>query len=744
MRAAATVARPRCMASQRPVMRMSWAAKVAAQGRTPDIGVQVSLGSSSSRSDASEDQLFNRASTVQAGATAAFIATGGDVTVAGSNVSAKDVVLAAKDRVNLLSTSGTDATRSSNRSSSASAGVSWTSGTGFGISASMQNAHGDANSDAAMQNASHVSGANSVTLISGGDTNLIGSQVSGKQVSAEIGGNLNIASVQDTTVSTAHQSSAGGGFSISQAGGGASFSAQNGDANGSYAGVNEQAGIYAGDNGFNINVRGNTDLKGAVIASTADASKNTLTTGTLTFSDIANRSNYDAKSSGFSAGASTGLPGKAAGPASVPNSGGITPSPRQHGSGSDSATTKSGISAGTLTVTDAAHQVQDIASLNRDTSNTNGTVAKLPDVNNLLDRQAGMMGAASAAGQAVSQGIGDYADRQAKETGNAAWDEGGTNRIALHVIGGALTGGLAGGGMGSAAQGAAGAGIAAWAAGDLNRMANGTRDAVGGGDAAQMAGNVLANVVAGAGGFLIGGTTGAFTASNSDLYNRSTGNGDGQGSTKNSLIDSVVDWTKSTYGSPVEDIRRWGNQFAGLVVSNNGQTPPADPNPLVDAHNGGNPPATGGAFITPPAMACAPGGGCAVSPPVVTGTGYVPSNAIFNSGNGDGQSASAQSGSSPVVIDSARAGHMFRDSEGHLADTPANRTLLEQVANDPGAVAGTDKYGTVWSSAIQPDGTQVWVGVRSGKVSYGGVNQIPKEFNSQTGFSSPTRAGGTK
>jgi hypothetical protein len=74
-----------------------------------------------------------------------------------------------------------------------------------------------------------------------------------------------------------------------------------------------------------VRVHGNTDLKGATIASTADASKNSLTTGTLSFSDIANSSSYGAKISGFSAGASIGLPDKAVGPSSVPNSGGTRP-----------------------------------------------------------------------------------------------------------------------------------------------------------------------------------------------------------------------------------------------------------------------------------------------------------------------------------------------------------------------------------------------------------------------------------
>ncbi|MGU7785397.1 hemagglutinin repeat-containing protein, partial [Burkholderia sp. PU8-34] len=151
-----------------------------------------------------------------------------------------------------------------------------------------------------------VNAANSVTIISGGDTNIIGSNVSGNQVNADVGGNLNITSVQDMLTSAAHQSSTGGGFSISQGGASANFSQSKGNASGSYAGVNEQAGIQAGDGGFNINVTGNTDLKGAVIASDADASKNSLTTGSLSFSDIRNQSNFDVSSSGFSAGVTTG------------------------------------------------------------------------------------------------------------------------------------------------------------------------------------------------------------------------------------------------------------------------------------------------------------------------------------------------------------------------------------------------------------------------------------------------------
>lgn len=100
-------------------------------------------------------------------------------------------------------------------------------------------------------------------------------RVRGKSVSTTAGVSglrvLNIASVQDTSQSAAHQESSGGGFSISQGGGSASFSTSHGNANGSYAGVNEQSGIHAGSDGFDVNVKGSTNLHGAYIASDADA-----------------------------------------------------------------------------------------------------------------------------------------------------------------------------------------------------------------------------------------------------------------------------------------------------------------------------------------------------------------------------------------------------------------------------------------------------------------------------------------
>ncbi|WP_197385981.1 hemagglutinin repeat-containing protein, partial [Ralstonia pseudosolanacearum] len=527
-------------------------------GKKPmdEVAVTLSWGTSQSKSTSTEDATRNQGSTLMAGGKATLIATGakdangnpvagtGNLTIAGSGVSAKDVVLGAANAVNLVASQDTDKTRSENSSSSASVGISY--GTkGFGVSASMSKAHGDSNSDAVIHNNAHVTGSDSVTIVSGGDTNLLGAQVNGGKVVANVGGNLNLASQQDTTKASSHQQSMGGGFSISQGGGSASasFTTQNGHSD--YKGVQEQTGIYAGKGGFDINVKGNTDLKGAVIASAATPDKNTLTTGTLSFSDIHNHSEYSASSFGLSGGvgyqsekksgetskAESEEPRKKAAP------GGFSPMLPLMSSGSADSTTRSAVAEGTIRITNQAQQKQDIATLSRDTSNTNTVLDKNPDLGEILSRQAELQKAASAAGEAVTRTIGDIADskrddalaeaEKAHKAGNEElankyraeadqWKEGGEYRAGLHMAGGALVAGLGGG---SAIGGAIGAGAASLAAPQLTELADKVASSVGGGVAGQMAGNVVANVAAGAVGS-VGGGSGAFMGSNVDRFNR--------------------------------------------------------------------------------------------------------------------------------------------------------------------------------------------------------------------------------
>ena len=80
-----------------------------------------------------------------------------------------------------------------------------------------------------------------------------------------------------------------------------------------YNSVTDQSGIYAGKEGFDIRVEANTDLKGGIISSTADADKNKLSTGTLTFEDIQNKADYKAGGAGIKVDTSAGAEKKDAG-----------------------------------------------------------------------------------------------------------------------------------------------------------------------------------------------------------------------------------------------------------------------------------------------------------------------------------------------------------------------------------------------------------------------------------------------
>lgn len=89
-----------------------------------------------------------------------------------------------------------------------------------------------------------------------------------------------------------------------------------------------------------------------------------------------------------------------------------------------------------------------------------------------------------------------------------------------------------------------------------------------------------------------------------------------------------------------------------------------------------------------------------------------------------------------IVLPTAESelAHIFRGAEGHVTDTPENRALLLEVANDPADSLSTDRYGNRWSARILPDGRQVWTQARDGKLVNGGINDVPRLFNSRTGL----------
>ncbi|WP_333609961.1 hemagglutinin repeat-containing protein, partial [Pantoea piersonii] len=238
----------------------------------------------------------------------------GDLMVQGSQLQAgKDVLLSANRDLSLLSAENTSSLEGKNESHGGTLGVGvgvGQGGWGFNISASVNKSRGSEQGSGVTHTETQVSAGNQVMMVSGRDTLLQGAQVSGERVKADVGRNLTLASEQDSDRYDSKQQSvsAGGSFNIGSMTGSASLSASRDKMHSNWQSVEEQTGIFAGKGGFDVTVGEHTQLDGAVIGSTADASLNKLETGTLGFSDIENRADYkvEHQSAGISTGGSIG------------------------------------------------------------------------------------------------------------------------------------------------------------------------------------------------------------------------------------------------------------------------------------------------------------------------------------------------------------------------------------------------------------------------------------------------------
>ncbi|KAF1682722.1 hemagglutinin repeat-containing protein, partial [Veillonella sp. R32] len=225
--------------------------------------------------------------------------------------------------------------------------------------------------------------------------------MTGKAVTVQAGNDLIIQSLQDTETYRGKSRSTGASVSV---GLGAtptisgSVTGSKGKMTSDYASVTNQAGIYSGVDGVQIEVGNTTTLEGAVIASEASADKNTITTDTLLAKDIENKADY--KASGYGVGFtydSTYKDAKKRYEAgnlltaeersalnNLHNKIGIIPSLPSGAKGSDSSITQSAIAKGSITV----HSDNvDVNELNRNTADTLHTLTAIFDKKKVEERQ---------------------------------------------------------------------------------------------------------------------------------------------------------------------------------------------------------------------------------------------------------------------------------------------------------------------------------------------------------------------
>ena len=481
--------------------------------------------------------------------------------------------------------------------------------------------------------------------------------------------------------------------------------------------VGQQSGIYAGTGGFDVNVGNHTQLNGGVVASTATADKNSLSTQTFGYTNLQNTADYSGSTIGgeLSASSQSG---------SIPNS--LTGGPQFSQTGnSASGTTYAAVSPGTITVRGDAGTGQDsTAGLSRNTASANGSVQNTFNAQNVANNMA----IQQEFGQLATVAVGQIADEL--EANNPLFAEGGAGRDALHAAVAAIGAAISGGNVAGAVGGSVAGDELQLLAAPIIEQAISQLPA----DAKDAARNALDDIVATAGGALggalAGGGTqgtinGAGSAANNEVYNKQLDpnqkktltqlqqgeSGDEQqrladaacaldqcaaqmsdsdpakaaalasqqrgagditeqkelqatglfptysySNLATDLTDQVADAVAQQLASVGRGASNLGNMFVGLMNANSGQTGPADPNNQLPGGGGDNTSGTAGAVVTPAVPVPLPNGTIVTTPPLVSpGSAGTPGNAIFSSGESGNDSGSAANGQGPAT-DTTTAG----------------------------------------------------------------------------------------
>lgn len=351
--------------------------KDAVKNPSQGLSLSVSVGSSQSRSESKSTTVVANGSNVKAVGDVKITSTKKDISIIGSNVEGKDVTLNAKENLNITASETTNKLEQNSKSSSASVGASLELGKGPSYSISGSMSKGEVSANGTTYNESTVKADKNLDFTSGKDTNIKGGKLSGEKVTGSVGGDINIESKQDSN--NYKESNKSVGVSVGLGSNKAvSGSASVGKIDSKYESVTDQSGIYAGKEGFDIRVEANTDVKGGIISSTADADKNKLSTGTLTFEDIQNKADYKAGGAGIKVNKNNDADY---------NEKGITPDIGMPASGEAESTTKATISKGTIEIRDKDKQKQDIEKLNRDTANSLNKLGEIFDKTKIEERQ---------------------------------------------------------------------------------------------------------------------------------------------------------------------------------------------------------------------------------------------------------------------------------------------------------------------------------------------------------------------
>ena len=433
------------------VEKVDGKAKRGAKNIDDAVNLSVSIGSTSRKQGQVVDTNTYQGGTLVSDSTVRITARDAEqsgIHVTGETVQAKNLVLDSASDINLVAGKNTVDVKNTYKSSgwSIGAGISLTGGGLLDINASghMARQNGDTHQESYVP--TKIKAVELAQLKAKRDTNMIGSTVSGKKVDVDTGRDLHIQSLQDVDNFKEYSKSAG--FSVSSK---PNFKNPTGSINASvgridskWKSVTEQAGIYAGEEGYNINVGNGTTLEGAVIKSEASKAKNKLTTKSLEMRDIKNEAEYTYSNNGIGYnyyGSKKKLEemktNDKKGYDKIYNNIGLVPNLGVGSKGKASSTTQSAISDGILTVDG---KEIDTKTINTNTENTLHQLDKIFDKKKIEERQELARLFAKNAFEEVHRLSDKY-----------HWKEGSAQKVALHAAIGEITAQLAGNPNGSGA-----------------------------------------------------------------------------------------------------------------------------------------------------------------------------------------------------------------------------------------------------------------------------------------------------
>ena len=355
-------------------------------GKKNSFALDIALGSTKSKSEIESIAHVIRGSMIHGEETVSVRAEK-DISVSGSRIEGKGVNLEAGRHILITAGENRMEEKQNTRSTSENMGVSLGVEGIQGIRGGYSSGKGKEEETSRTYEDSRIKAENTLTFVSGKDTAVKGGKLEGDRVKGVVGGSLSLETVQDEK--SYHEESHSAGISLSydfthgKSGLSGGLSKENRQSH--YESASSQSGIYAGNEGFDISVKDNTHLKGAVIDSKGDAGKNTLRTGTLSWEDVENKADFRLSGKGISVNKTSNAPY---------NEKGITPAIPTGSSGKADSTTRAGIVPGTIMIQDKDNQRQDTTALNRNTRDSLNKLGEIFNKTKVEERQelAGLFG----------------------------------------------------------------------------------------------------------------------------------------------------------------------------------------------------------------------------------------------------------------------------------------------------------------------------------------------------------------